>query len=47
MQVEEKLDERPKPRIWNGDIYDSDPEDDKHWTKFPTAARQHAVMDVW
>ncbi|KAB2609287.1 histone deacetylase 6 [Pyrus ussuriensis x Pyrus communis] len=44
-EVEEKLDERPKPRIWNGVIYDSDPEDDKHWTKFPTTARQHTVMD--
>ncbi|GAB2213284.1 hypothetical protein Drorol1_Dr00021308 [Drosera rotundifolia] len=25
---EEDKDERPKPRIWNGKAYDSDPEDD-------------------
>ncbi|XWS60049.1 hypothetical protein CRYUN_Cryun07bG0000600 [Craigia yunnanensis] len=27
--VEEDMGERPKPRIWNGDDYESDPEDDE------------------
>lgn len=26
MQVEEDVDQRPKPRIWDGADYDSDPE---------------------
>ncbi|KAL1178214.1 hypothetical protein V6Z11_A03G082800 [Gossypium hirsutum] len=28
-EAEEDMDERPKPRIWNGDDYESDPEEDE------------------
>lgn len=43
MQAEENMEERPKPRIWDGADYDSDPEEDKHWTKFSNPVGQHAV----
>ncbi|KAE8124298.1 hypothetical protein FH972_019197 [Carpinus fangiana] len=28
-EAEESMDQRPKPRIWNGDEYDSDPDEDE------------------
>ncbi|KAK9028390.1 hypothetical protein V6N11_068195 [Hibiscus sabdariffa] len=46
-EAEEDMDERPKPRIWNGDDYESDPEDvEKPLRRFSSSDVKQPAPDV-
>lgn len=41
------MDKRPKPRIWNGDDYESDPEDDeKTLCRFSSSDAKQTTTDA-
>lgn len=40
------MDERPKPRIWNGDDYESDPDDEKPIRGFSNSDVKQPMTDA-